>query len=94
MGKGGPLAFLNKKPWHPLNARNQEDTWKREQAFMAEVEKREHLKKHIEEEREKEDFSDFVAKATKQKFAPNWKETQMSTERHLHPCLTSAIQPH
>jgi hypothetical protein len=67
MGKGGPLAFLSKKPWHPLNARNQEETWKREQAFMAEVEKREELKRHIEEEREKEDFSSFVAQATKQK---------------------------
>lgn len=55
MGKGGPLAFLNKKPWHPGNIQNQEEIWKREQAFLAEVEKREELKRQIEEEREAED---------------------------------------
>jgi hypothetical protein len=55
MGKGGPLAFLNKKPWHPGNIRNQEDIWKREQEFLAEVEKREELRRKIEEEREQED---------------------------------------
>jgi hypothetical protein len=55
MGKGGPLAFLNKKPWHPANARNQEEIWKREQAYLAELEKRDELKRSIEEEREKED---------------------------------------
>lgn len=55
MGKGGPLAFLNKKPWHPGNIQNQEEIWKREQAFLAEVEKREELKRQIEEEREAEE---------------------------------------
>ena len=55
MGKGGPLAFLNKKPWHPGNIQNQEEIWKREQAFLAEVEKREELKRQIEDEREAED---------------------------------------
>jgi hypothetical protein len=55
MGKGGPLAFLNKKPWHPGNIRNQEEIWKREQAFLAELEKREELKRQIEDEREAED---------------------------------------
>lgn len=54
-GKGGPLAFLNKKPWHPLNLRNQEEIWKREQAYLAELEKRDQLVKQIEEEREQED---------------------------------------
>ena len=67
MGKGGPLAFLNKKPWHPANGRNQEDIWKREQAFMAEVEKREELRRQIEEQRDEEGFNEFVAQATKQK---------------------------
>jgi hypothetical protein len=65
------MAFLNKKPWHPGSGRNQEDIWKREQAFMKEVEKREELKKQIEEQREQEEFDDFVADATKQQCAPS-----------------------
>ena len=69
MGKGGPLAFLNKKPWHPANFRNQEKIWEKEQEYMKEVEKREELKKQIEEQREEEGFQDFVAEATKQKCA-------------------------
>lgn len=66
MGKGGPLAFLNKKPWHPGSGRNQEDIWKREQAYMKELEKRDELKKQYEEDREQEGFDNFVAEATKQ----------------------------
>lgn len=67
MGIGGPLAFLNKKPWHPLNRTNQEEIWKREQEYLAEAEKRDERLKQVEAEREKEEFEGFVADAVQQK---------------------------
>ncbi|GAX83794.1 hypothetical protein CEUSTIGMA_g11219.t1 [Chlamydomonas eustigma] len=56
MGKGGPLAFLAKKPWHPARFSNQEEVWKREAAAAAEAKKAEELRKQLEEERKKNEF--------------------------------------
>lgn len=67
MPVGGPMAFLNKKTWHPGNARNQEEVWKREQLFLKELDKQEELRKQIEEEREKEEFDRIAGTATKVK---------------------------
>lgn len=68
MPKGGPLAFLNKKTWHPGNARNQEEVWKREQLFLKELDKQQELRKQIEDEREKEEFDRIAGTATKVKY--------------------------
>lgn len=56
MGKGGPLAFLNKKTWHPASYRNVEEKWKREQQAEAEKRKVEELQKQLEDERKKNEF--------------------------------------
>jgi N-terminal domain of CBF1 interacting co-repressor CIR len=55
-GKGGPLAFLNKKGWHPGSIQNQEKVWKREEEHLKELKKAEELRKQIAEEREKEEL--------------------------------------
>eukprot|EP00884_Botryococcus_braunii_P018768 jgi/Botrbrau1/5575/Bobra.97_2s0006.1 len=62
-GKGGPLAFLNKKGWHPGSIQNQEKVWKREEEHLKEMKKAEELRKQIAEEREKEELR-AVAEAT------------------------------
>lgn len=57
MGKGGPLAFLNKKTWHPGRIQNMEEVWKREQEAAKEQQRMEDLKKQIYEERAKEEMN-------------------------------------
>ena len=56
MPKGGPLAFLNKKTWHPGRIQNQEKVWLKEQEAAKEQQKLEDLKKQIEEERAREEL--------------------------------------
>lgn len=56
MGKGGPLAFLNKKTWHPGRVQNLEEVWKREQAAAKEEQKARDLQKQIVEERAREEL--------------------------------------
>lgn len=55
-GHGGPLAFLNKKTWHPASFQNQEKVWKREQEAEREKKKLEELRKQMEEEKQKEEL--------------------------------------
>lgn len=62
MPKGGPLAFLNKKTWHPGRIQNQEKVWLKEQEAAKEQQKLEDLKKQIEEERAREEL-DALAQA-------------------------------
>lgn len=57
MGKGGPLAFLNKKTWHPGRIQNMEEVWKREQEAAKEQQRMEDLKKQIYEERAREEMN-------------------------------------
>lgn len=52
MGKGGPLAFLNKKGWHTGSMQNTERVWKKEEEAAKERRKLEELKKQIQEERD------------------------------------------
>lgn len=87
-GKGGPLAFLNKKPWHPLNLRNQEEIWKREQAYLAELEKRDQLVKQIEEEREREDN---VTQFQRHKYAHNFYSFKVTALQNY--LLTGLVVP-
>ncbi|KAI8111470.1 hypothetical protein M9435_003971 [Picochlorum sp. BPE23] len=63
MPKGGPLAFLNKKHWHPGRLQNQEKVWKKEQEAAKEQQKLEDLRKQIEEERAKEELNAMAAAA-------------------------------
>ncbi|GAB4823689.1 hypothetical protein N2152v2_010735 [Parachlorella kessleri] len=56
MGKGGPLAFLNKKTWHPGRVQNLEEVWKREQAAAKEEQQMRDLQKQIAEERAREEL--------------------------------------
>jgi hypothetical protein len=57
---GGGLAFLNKKTWHPGSFRNQEEVWKREQQAAVEERKLEDLRKQLEDERKKQEFSQIA----------------------------------
>lgn len=59
----GPLAFLNKKPWHPSSFKNQEERWKREQKAEAEERKLQELRKQYDDERKKEEFMQMAAVA-------------------------------
>lgn len=58
--KSGPLAFLNKKTWHPANIKNVEEVWKREQKAEAEKRKVEELQKQLAEERKRDEFSQIA----------------------------------
>jgi hypothetical protein len=62
-GKGGPLAFLNKKGWHPGSIQNQEKVWKREEEHTKEMKKADELRKQIAEEREKEEMRSIAEAA-------------------------------
>eukprot|EP01023_Acetabularia_acetabulum_P026199 TRINITY_DN2491_c0_g1_i4.p1 TRINITY_DN2491_c0_g1~~TRINITY_DN2491_c0_g1_i4.p1 ORF type:complete len:675 (+),score=86.27 TRINITY_DN2491_c0_g1_i4:166-2190(+) len=66
-GKGGPLAFLNKKPWHPGNLRNLERVWQKEQAHEREQKRLEELRKQILEERQKEQLEQIAHDSGKYK---------------------------
>jgi hypothetical protein len=57
---GGGLAFLNKKTWHPGSFRNQEEVWKREQQAAAEERKLNEMRKQLEEERKKHEYSQIA----------------------------------
>lgn len=61
--KSGPLAFLNKKPWHPANMKNVEEVWKREQKAEAEKRKMEELQKQMNEERKRDEFVQIAVDA-------------------------------
>jgi hypothetical protein len=63
MPKGGPLAFLNKKTWHPGRIQNQEKVWLKEQEAAKEQQKLEDLKKQIEEERAREELEALAQSA-------------------------------
>lgn len=63
MPKGGPLAFLNKKHWHPGRYQNQEKVWLKEQEAAKEQQKVDALKKQLEEERAKEELNALAAAA-------------------------------
>jgi hypothetical protein len=63
MGGGAPMAFLNKKTWHPGRFQNQEEVWKREQAAAAEQRKLEELRKQYEDERKNEEYTDIAVQA-------------------------------
>jgi cell division protein FtsL len=63
MGGGAPLAFLNKKTWHPASFRNQEEVWKRQQAAEAEARKAEELRKQIEDERKRDEMGQIAESA-------------------------------
>ncbi len=56
MPKGGPLAFLNKKTWHPGRLQNPEEVWKRQQDAAQEEQKVKDLQKQIAEERAREEM--------------------------------------
>ncbi|KAK9808797.1 hypothetical protein WJX72_003833 [[Myrmecia] bisecta] len=56
MGKGGPMAFLNKKGWHPGNARNQEKVWQKQEEHAKEQQKLDDLRKQLAEERAREEL--------------------------------------
>ena len=55
-GNKAPMAFLNKKGWHPGSFRNQEKKWKLEQAAKAEAARVEEIRKQLAETREKEEL--------------------------------------
>jgi hypothetical protein len=63
MGGGAPLAFLNKKTWHPGRMQNLEEVWKREQAAAAEQRKLEELRKQYEDERKNAEFTQMAENA-------------------------------
>jgi hypothetical protein len=63
MGGGAPLAFLNKKTWHPASFRNVEEVWKREQQAAAEARKAEELRKQIEDERKRSELTQVAEDA-------------------------------
>jgi len=63
MGKGGPLAFLNKKHFHTGSIRNVEEVWKREQKAAREEARLEELRKQIAQERQLEELEKVAEKA-------------------------------
>ncbi|KAL6774407.1 hypothetical protein ACKKBG_A24885 [Auxenochlorella protothecoides x Auxenochlorella symbiontica] len=63
MGKGGPMAFLNKKTWHPGRVQNMEEVWKREQVASKEEQKVRDLQKQIAEERAREELHSMAQAA-------------------------------
>ena len=63
MGKGGPLAFLNKKHFHTGSIRNVEEVWKREQKAAREEARLEELQKQIAQERQLEELEQVAEKA-------------------------------
>lgn len=63
MGKGGPLAFLNKKHFHTGSIRNVEEVWKREQKAAREEARLEELQKQIAQERQLEELAQVAEKA-------------------------------
>lgn len=63
MGGGAPLAFLNKKTWHPARMQNLEEVWKREQAAAAEQRKLEELRKQYEDERKNAEYTQIAEDA-------------------------------
>ena len=63
MGKGGPLAFLNKKHFHTGSIRNVEEVWKREQKAAKEEARLEELQKQIAQERQLEELEQVAEKA-------------------------------
>ena len=69
-GKGGPLAFLNKKGWHPGNQRNQEKVWKKEQEALAEQKQMEEIRKQYEEQRQREELDAVAVAAGVKLYAP------------------------
>lgn len=63
MGKGGPLAFLNKKHFHTGSIRNVEEVWKREQKAAREEARLEELQTQIAQERQLEELAQVAEKA-------------------------------
>lgn len=63
MGKGGPLAFLNKKHFHTGSIRNVEEVWKREQKAAREEARLEELQKQIAQERQLEELEHLAERA-------------------------------
>ena len=69
-GNKAPMAFLNKKSWHPGAFKNQEKKWKLEQEAKREEARVEEIKKRLLEEREKAEL-DALAVAAGVKVAPD-----------------------